>query len=145
MLKHILAIAASAGILSSAAIAQDAVVEMLNADPETRQSMVFKPALVSVAPGETVTWKPTAPGHNVAFVNEGIPEGVEAFQSQFNQEVEYTFEEPGVYLYKCTPHYGAGMIGVVVVGDAEADVSSLLDLRLPPLAKRRLQDLANAQ
>src|SRR3546814_6259395 len=29
-----------------------------------------------------------------------------------------SFGKPGVYGYKCLPHYGMGMVGVVVVGNA---------------------------
>ena len=103
--------------------------------------MAFKPALVSVAPGDTVTWKPSNPGHNVEFVADGVPNGVEVFRSGFNQEVSYTFETPGVYFYKCTPHWGAGMVGVVIVGDENPDMTSLLDLKLPPLVKKRLEKI----
>jgi len=31
--------------------------------------------------------------------------------------VEITFDKPGVYGYKCKPHYGMGMVGMIVVGE----------------------------
>lgn len=124
-------------VSSTQAFAADASVEMLNADPETRQTMVFKPSIVSIEPGETVTWTPTSMGHNVEFIADAIPDGVDAFRSTFNKEVSYTFDQPGIYVYKCTPHYAAGMIGIVKVGDVEAD-TALADVKLAPLAQKRL-------
>ncbi|NIP22934.1 MAG: hypothetical protein GWO38_03715, partial [Phycisphaerae bacterium] len=44
--------------------------------------------------------------------------GVDRFRSKLNKDVSFTFEKPGIYVYKCTPHYGLGMVGVVVVGDS---------------------------
>jgi len=34
-----------------------------------------------------------------------------------------TFDTPGVYLYQCSPHKSMGMIGIVVVGDGDNDIS----------------------
>ena len=51
-------------------------------------------------------------------VNEYIPEGAEGFMSQMGANFEtdpLTVE--GVYLYKCDPHWGAGMGGAIIVGE----------------------------
>lgn len=142
-MKTIVAGAFSAATLIASAHAQSATVEMLNVDPESRQTMVFKPALVTVAPGETVTWKPTDFGHNVEFIKGAIPEGVDAFRSDLNKEVSFTFQQEGVYLYKCSPHYGAGMVGVVIVGDSVDPASVIAGVKAPPLSKRRLEAAIN--
>ena len=35
-----------------------------------------------------------------------------------NKDLTVTFEQPGVYGVKCKPHYGMGMVGLVVVGES---------------------------
>ena len=104
--------------------------------------MVFKPALMRIEPGETVTWMPSDPGHNVESVLGGVPDGTKSFRSKFNQEVNFTFDKEGLYFYKCTPHYGAGMIGVIQVGSNIEGLDQLNELRTPPLVKRRLSEIA---
>jgi pseudoazurin len=38
------------------------------------------------------------------------------FVGKVNQEIAVTFEQPGVYGVKCLPHYGMGMVALIVVG-----------------------------
>jgi hypothetical protein len=33
-----------------------------------------------------------------------------------NEKITVTFEQPGIYGVKCLPHYGMGMIAMIVVG-----------------------------
>lgn len=122
-----------------AASAAEVVVEMLNRDKATNQTNVFKPGLVKIAKGDTVKWVATNPGHNVSFVQGGIPAGVVIFTSGFEKEIKYKFDKPGIYLYKCTPHSGLGMIGLVVVGNDKSNLTSVKAAYLPPLAKKRLE------
>ncbi len=42
----------------------------------------------------------------------------EAFAGKMNEEVTVTFGQPGIYGIKCKPHYGMGMVGLIIVGDA---------------------------
>jgi hypothetical protein len=35
------------------------------------------------------------------------------------EKFSHTFDTKGVYLYKCTPHFALGMLGVIQVGAAE--------------------------
>ena len=84
----------------------------------------FKPLVVKVQPGDTVRWTKMN-GHlvNTKFtsadgVTEYIPEGAEGFMSKMGANFEtdpLTVE--GVYLYKCDRHWGAGMGGVIIVGE----------------------------
>ena len=53
---------------AATASAAEVTVEMLNRDKATNTTNVFKPALVRVNKGDTVTWKATNPGHNAAFM-----------------------------------------------------------------------------
>ena len=34
-----------------------------------------------------------------------------------NEDIAVTFDKPGAYGFECKPHYGMGMVGLVVVGD----------------------------
>jgi len=86
-------------------------------------NLVFEPAEVYVAPGDTVKWVWDSDGHNV--VPESQPDGAdwggtgsasELFDSGY--EYEHTFETLGTYEYVCTPHAQAGMVGSVVVNES---------------------------
>jgi pseudoazurin len=46
-----------------------------------------------------------------------VPEGGQKFVGKVNEELAITFDKPGVYGYKCKPHYGMGMVGMIVVGE----------------------------
>ena len=46
--------------------------------------MVFEPKIVRVNVGETILWKATDKGHNVEFIKNGVPEGVDKFKSKYN-------------------------------------------------------------
>ena len=63
------------------AIAADQTVEMLNR--LNKESMVFEPKIVRVNVGEKVLWKATDKGHNVEFIKNGIPNGVDKFKSKY--------------------------------------------------------------
>lgn len=74
----------------------------------------FGPAAIRVDSGTTVVWEWTGKGstHNVSH------DGGD-FESETTAEEGFTFEqsfdEPGTYLYECTPHASIGMKGAVVV------------------------------
>ena len=76
---------------------------------------LFGPAAINVDTGTTVTWEWTGKGgnHNVVAEDETFTSGSTMSSGTYN----YTFEEAGVYKYYCNPHKGAGMRGVVAVGD----------------------------
>ena len=38
------------------------------------------------------------------------------FLGKIDQDIAVTFDKPGVYGVKCLPHYGMGMVALVVVG-----------------------------
>ena len=46
-----------------------------------------------------------------------IPEGAETFKGKPSQDVTVTLDEEGVYGIRCTPHYGIGMVALIVVGE----------------------------
>jgi pseudoazurin len=100
--------------VAAPAAAKDVQVKMLNKG--AHGAMVFEPALVKVAPGDTVTFVATDKGHNAEIISTMMPAGAAPFKGKMNQNVTVKFTKPGVYGYKCLPHYGMGMVGAVIVG-----------------------------
>jgi pseudoazurin len=109
-------------VISVPAFSADHTVEMLSSS--NGQMMVFKPAVLQINPGDTVTWKATNPGHNTASINEMSPDSSLQWDGKINEELKITFTKEGVYGYKCTPHYILGMVGIVSVGDNTVNLSA---------------------
>ena len=111
-------------LMATPVIAADHTVEMLSSS--NGEMMVFKPAVLKIAPGDSVTWKATNPAHNTASIAEMTPDASLEWNGKINEELKITFTKEGVYGYKCTPHYILGMIGIIAVGDnlANLDASS---------------------
>lgn len=108
-------LAAAVCTLAGPASAAEHVVKMLNKG--AAGMMVFEPALVKAAPGDTVRFVPTDPSHNAESIPGMLPAGATPFKGKMNKEVTLAVSKPGVYGYKCLPHYGMGMVGLIVVGD----------------------------
>ncbi|MEO5578679.1 MAG: pseudoazurin [Sphingomicrobium sp.] len=135
MLKFsLLASAAAAIALASPAAAADHVVKMLNKGKAG--TMVFEPALVKIAPGDTVTFMPSDKSHNAESIAGMVPGGAAAFKGKMNQPLKVTFSKSGLYGYKCLPHYGMGMVGVVIVGNASSNFAAAQKVSHPGKAKQ---------
>lgn len=76
----------------------------------------FKPEVVFIKPGDSVKWV-NMTGHMTASYPGMIPGGAKAWESKMGEDYQLTFDKPGVYVYRCTPHESMGMTGSVVVGD----------------------------
>src|SRR4030095_9062563 len=113
-LAGILVGAAMAGAMP--ALAAEHEVKMLNKG--AGGMMVFEPSFLKIAPGDSVHFIATDKGHNVMSIEGMAPEGTTPFQSKMNEDMTVTFDKPGVYGIECKPHYGMGMVALVVVGDA---------------------------
>jgi len=100
---------------AGAANAAEIEIKMLNKGAEG--VMVFEPSFVKINPGDTVKFLASDKGHNVETIDTMVPEGGKTFVGKMNEEVAITFDRPGVYGYKCKPHYGMGMVGMIVVGE----------------------------
>ena len=91
-----------------------------SADSETHtvkaQGLKFMPLVVTIDNGDTVSWR-NMPTHNTKSLEGFIPEGAEHWESKIGKNYDHTFTQDGIYLYKCVPHWGAGMGGAVIVGD----------------------------
>jgi len=142
MKKNIFLIFFCSLFYSEFTIAADQTVEMLNR--LDKESMVFEPKIVRVNVGQTVLWKATDKGHNVEFIKNGVPEGVDKFKSKYNKDTEYKFTIPGIYAYWCTPHKNMGMIGFVVVGDDKSNLEEIKKLRFSAKSKKIAPDLINS-
>lgn len=131
---------AGALLLAIQANAAEYEVKMLNKGAD-KQAMVFEPAFLKIEPGDTVRFVPTDKAHDAASIPEMLPEGAEEFKGKLSQEVVVTFDIPGLYGYKCIPHFGMGMIGLIEVGDGSADLEAAQKVKLPPMAAKRMKVL----
>lgn len=101
--------------LAGAATAAEVEVKMLNKGSDGT-AMVFEPALVKVQPGDTVKFVATDKTHMAESIKGMMPADAAPFAGKMNQDVAVTFDKPGAYGIKCMPHYGMGMVALVVVG-----------------------------
>jgi pseudoazurin len=142
MLRSLLLAATGVTLLGSAASAENYYVEMLNRGESG--TMVFEPAFLRIQPGDTVVFVPTDPGHNVASIDEMIPEGVDHIESAIMGEpMPVTFTEEGVYGLECTPHFGVGMVALIEVGSPDANLAQATEVveAMRGLAKRRFTEI----
>lgn len=96
-----------------------------------RGRLEYDPEELTVSVGDTVVWGFPSENHNVCCVPADsdlveLPTAAEPFASYDDDSApfetvesggtyEHTFETPGTYVYVCTPHEGAGMVGTIEV------------------------------
>lgn len=124
--------------LTGAAAAETFEVQMLNQSEADR--MVFEPAFLTIAPGDTVHFVSTDRGHNAESVDGMIPEGAEAFSGRINEEIEVTFDVEGLYGIRCTPHFAMGMVMTIAVGEVDEAPEGFLEGRIPRTALQRFEE-----
>ena len=107
---------AATTLAATPALAREHQVKMLNKGSDG-SLMVFEPAFIKAAPGDTVKFLATNKGHNAETIAGMQPAGTPAYKGKLNEEIVVKLSKPGVYGYKCKPHYGMGMVGMVVVGE----------------------------
>ena len=131
-------------VLMAPAFAAEHEVHMLNKGAVG--AMVFEPAFVKAAPGDTIHFIPTDKSHNVEAIKEILPAGVEVFESKINEEFTLTVTEPGLYGVKCTPHFAMGMVGLIQVGEAPANLEAAKTAKMSKKARERMDaELAQVQ
>ena len=108
------------GVFTSAANHE---VRMLNRGAEG--FMVFEPAVVKAAVGDTVTFKATDMAHNSASIEGMIPEGANSWNGAMSQDITVTVNKEGIYVYQCTPHSMMAMVGVIQVGGSRSNIDSI--------------------
>lgn len=129
--------AATALVLFAAAPAMAETFEVKMLNKGESGAMVFEPAFVKVAPGDTVTFVPTDKGHNAEVIKGMLPDGADAFKGAIGKEIAVTFTVPGAYGIKCMPHYSMGMVALVVVGDEPANLEAVKAVKQPKKAQDR--------
>jgi pseudoazurin len=107
-------------LCTAPAMAAEFTVDMLN--NKDGEQFVYSSKILKVAKGDTVTWKATNMGHNAVFVPKAFPEGADNLDGMLSKDVSYTFNKPGIYMVKCNPHFGLGMLQAIIV---DGDVSNL--------------------
>ena len=119
--------------------AADLTINML--DKLNDERMIFDPKIISIQSGDTVFWKAINRGHNVEFLKNGVPEGVEKFKSKIGKDTQFTFDVPGLYAYLCTPHKALGMIGFVIVDNNISNYDQVVKLKYLGKSKKIAQAL----
>ncbi len=140
MLRRTLLTLAAAGAalaMAGEAVAAEHTVQMLNRGEGG--NMVFVPAVVRARVGDTIRYVPTNPGHNAETIAGMLPAGVAVTRGAMGREYVLRVTAPGVYGVKCAPHYGMGMVGLVVVGDGGPNLAAAPAAagRAPGLARSR--------
>jgi pseudoazurin len=110
-------------VLSTITLAVGHEVKMLNSGSEG--FMVFEPAVVKAAVGDTITFKATDMAHNSASIEGMIPEGANSWNGAMSQDVTVTVNKEGIYVYQCTPHSMMAMVGVIQVGGSLSNMDSI--------------------
>jgi pseudoazurin len=113
-MKAVLLGVAAAVAINWAAAAAEVEVKML--DKGAEGVMVFEPSLVKIEPGDTVKFVSVNKGHNAESIKGMAPADAMPFVGKMSQDLEVTFDKQGVYGVKCLPHYGMGMVALIVVG-----------------------------
>lgn len=115
MLKNlVLPVAALALLAAGDAFAAEHQVQMLNVGKEG--PMVFEPAYLKVAVGDTVKFVAKDKTHNAESVS--VPTGATPFKGAIDEEIVVKIEKEGVYIYQCSPHAVMAMMGVIQAGAA---------------------------
>src|SRR5712692_787221 len=101
-MRKVMTLAAIAALMTigGAATAAEVEVKMLNKGAEGL--MVFEPALVKIAPGDTVKFVATDKGHNAETIKGMLPDGAATFIGKAGEDVAVTFDQAGIYSVKCT-------------------------------------------
>jgi len=135
----VLAAAAFATLaMAGGAQAADHEVQMLNKGE--KGAMVFQPDLIQAAPGDTVTFVPTDKSHDAESIKGMIPEGAEPFKGKMSEKITVTVTAEGVYGVRCIPHYGMGMVALIVVGKP-VNLEEAKVVKHPGKAKKVFADL----
>lgn len=140
-------LAAAAAVVTAtafAAQAQAAEYQIQTLNMTAHGMFQFDPPELKVQPGDTVHFVAKDKGHNVESIDGMIPEGATPFKSAINKDITVTFSKPGVYGFKCAPHYGMGMVGLVVVGDPSANLQKAQAVNHPGKAKTAFAALFKA-
>jgi pseudoazurin len=134
------AFAAAAAGSGSALAGAPVVVKLRNSGPDG--AMVFDPGFVKTTPGASIHFVSTDLGHNVELIPAMAPAGVSLPKGAMGKDLTVTLPKPGLYGFKCTPHFSMGMVCLIQAGAAgnRAAVEAAI-AKTPNLAKKRFAAL----
>ncbi len=107
-------------LLAAAVPSPEAVPSAMADSAVPIKNFAYQPAIVQVAPGDTITWvneEPAVP-HDVVSGAYGQPDAGQMFRSPLlmpGHTFAFTSAQPGEYPYFCSLH--PTMTGSIVVGD----------------------------
>jgi len=127
-----------AGLAVQPAVAEEFEVKMLNKGEEG--AMVFEPDLVQAQVGDTVKFLVVDKGHNAETIKGMIPEGAEPVIGGMDEELVITLTEEGVYGIRCKPHYGLGMVALILAGDP-VNLEAVQEVKTPGKARKKFEAL----
>lgn len=138
-MKMLLA-AATLAFAAAPAFAADHVLVMKTKAASGKLN-AFEPDYVRANIGDTIRIEVGDMSHNAEAMAGVWPAGVATFKGQINKPVTFTVTEEGLYGIKCLPHHGAGMVALVVVGDAPVTDAHRKVRQPGPLATKRFGEL----
>jgi pseudoazurin len=103
--------------------------------------MVFEPAFLEIAPGDTVHFRAVDKGHNAASIDRMMPKGAASWKGGLSKDVTVSLDVEGVYGARCVPHYPMGMVALIVVGDPSANLKAAREVEHRGKAKQRMAEL----
>lgn len=124
--------------MTGATFAENHDVQMLNRGDAG--NMIFEPAVLRIAPGDTVTFLASDRGHNAQSIPDMTPEGAQGFEGRINEEIVATFDVEGFYGVMCKPHFAMGMVMTIAVGADVQHPEGFLEGRIPRGALARFED-----
>jgi pseudoazurin len=130
-----LSMAALSAMLISSAGARAAEFTVNDLNMGSHGMFQFDPNFVRIQPGDTVHFIAKDKGHDVRSIPGMLPDGAKSFQGEMNKDVTVTFTQAGVYGVECTPHYGMGMVALIVVGDSSSNLVKAEAVTQPGKAK----------
>lgn len=128
------------GAMATSALAANFEVLMLNKGTDGK-TMGFSPSFLQVEPGDTVTFIPVDKGHNAETILDMIPVAAATWKGKTDEEFMVTLTEPGLYGFKCQPHFSMGMVGLIQVGNDKHNLTDVMNVRLPGKAQARMMEL----
>jgi pseudoazurin len=128
------------GAMTTSALAANFEVLMLNKGTDGT-TMGFSPSFLQIEPGDTVTFIPVDKGHNAETILDMIPEAAATWKGKTDEQFTVTLTEPGLYGFKCQPHFSMGMVGLIQVGNDKHNLTDIMNVRLPGKAQARMMEL----
>ena len=95
---------------------------------------------LEIQPGDTVKFIRKHKSHNAASIAELSPANYPGFMGKIDEEIEVTYDNPGFYGIKCSPHYAQGMVMMIKVGDTTLP-DSYRAFKAPGIADKRFQEI----